>query len=92
MSELRAEIDRLDRALVALLVERASYIDRATELKPTEGLPARIGARVEQVKRNVRTAAKAEGLDPELAESLWTLLIDWSIAREERVLGPDEQE
>jgi isochorismate pyruvate lyase len=28
-------------------------------------------------------------MDPDLAEKLWRILIDWSIAREERVIGPD---
>lgn len=92
MTELRAEIDRLDRALIALLVERAGYIDRAVELKPAEGLPARIEPRVAEVLANVRKQAQAGGLDPDLAEALWTQIIEWSIAREERVLGPGLQD
>jgi isochorismate pyruvate lyase len=92
MAELRLQIDRLDRQLIALLAERAAYIDRATQLKPIEGLPARIDSRVNTVKANVRAQASTQGLDPELAESLWTQLIDWSIAREEKILGHDKQE
>ncbi len=83
MTDVRREIDRIDRALVALLAERAGYIDRAAELKPALGLPARIDDRVEGVVANVRAAARTEGLDPALAESLWRQLIDWSISREE---------
>ncbi|MFU8897865.1 chorismate mutase [Roseinatronobacter thiooxidans] len=92
MAELRVQIDRLDRQLIALLAERAGYIDRAAQLKPAEGLPARIGARVNEVKANVRAEAVAKGLDPDLAEGVWSQLIDWSIAREEKTLGRDEQE
>ena len=88
MAELRAQIDQLDRALIDLLVQRASYIDRAIALKPNEGLPARIDTRVEEVIANVRATAEARGLDPDLAEDLWRRIIEWSIAREERVLGP----
>lgn len=87
MAEVRAEIDRLDSALVRLLAERAGYIDRASELKPALGLPARIDDRVEDVVAKVRAQAMAEGLDPTLAEALWRRLIDWSIAREERTMG-----
>lgn len=87
MAELRAEIDALDAAIVALLARRASYIDRAAELKPAEGLPARIEARVEDVVEKVRLRAEAEGFDPALTEAMWRLMIEWSIAREERVLG-----
>ena len=89
MQELRAQIDRLDRQLIEMLVTRAGYIDRAAQLKPAEGLPARIPDRVEEVVQHVRRNSGDLGLDPDLAEQLWRILIDWSIAREERVLGQD---
>ncbi len=89
MAEIRAEIDRLDEALVRLFAERASYIDRAAEIKAEVDLPARIEGRVEEVVRNVRRHADTYGLPPELVEKLWRRLIDWSIAREENRLGPD---
>jgi len=44
MAQLRAQIDQIDKELVALLALRAKHIDRAIELKPGEGLPARIDA------------------------------------------------
>ena len=88
MAELRAAIDQLDQDLIEMLALRARYIDRAAELKPAEAMPARIASRVEQVVENVRTAARARDLDPDLAETLWRPLIDWSIRREETVLGP----
>ncbi len=89
MAELRAEIDRIDAGLVELIAERITYIDRAAELKPGLGLPARIDDRVEEVVAKVRASAVARGVDPDLAEALWRRLIDWSIAREEVVLGSD---
>jgi len=55
MQDIRAEIDRLDAALIALLVERAGYIDRVAGVKASAGLPARIETRVEQVVANVRS-------------------------------------
>ena len=87
MAELRREVDATDRALIDLLAHRARLIDRAAELKPGEGLPARIESRVEEVVANARGSASEAGLDPDLAESLWRDLIEWSIRREERVLG-----
>ncbi len=89
MADIRAEIDRLDAELVALFGQRAGYIDRAGQIKTEIGLPARITPRVEEVVENVRRHAVAAGLPPELVEKLWRRLIDWSIAREESVLGPD---
>jgi isochorismate pyruvate lyase len=89
MAELRAEIDRVDEELVARFAERAGYIDRAIEIKSGIDLPARIEARVEEVVRNVRRHAVTHNLPPDLVEKLWRRLIDWSIAREEASLGPD---
>jgi isochorismate pyruvate lyase len=89
MAEIRAEIDRLDNDLVRLFAQRAGYIDRASEIKSTINLPARINPRVEEVVTNVRRHAITYGLPPDLVEKLWRRLIDWSIAREESRLGPD---
>ncbi len=82
MSELRAEIDSIDAALIGLLAQREGYIDRAVDLKRIEKLPARTHARVAEVISKVRAGATAHGLDAELAETLWRELIEWSIARE----------
>ena len=87
MQDLRSAIDAVDARLVALMADRRRYIDRAIELKPAEGKPARIDSRVEEVVRNVRAHAAGAGLDPALVEEMWRLLIDWSIAREEKELG-----
>jgi isochorismate pyruvate lyase len=89
MQDLRVQIDKLDRQLIEMLATRAEYIDRASQLKPGEGLPARIPDRVEEVVQRVRASSDQLGMDPDLAEKLWRILIDWSIAREERVIGPD---
>jgi isochorismate pyruvate lyase len=86
MENLRAQIDLLDRKLVALLAQRAGYIDRAIVLKQENGWPARIPARVEDVIAKVRAAAEDEALDPALVEALWRQLVEWSIAREARVI------
>lgn len=89
MQELRAQIDVLDGEIVAKLAERAGYIDRAVVLKQQEDLPARIDDRVEQVVEKVRAKAQTLGLDADLTEALWRQLIEWSILREERILGSD---
>lgn len=88
MADLRTQIDALDGALIDMLVDRAGYIDRAITLKQNENLPARINDRVDEVLQNVRAKADASGFDADLAETLWRHLIEWSIAREEKVLAP----
>jgi len=92
MQQLRAAIDALDLELVGKLAERAALIDRAIALKKQNGLPARIDARVEEVVQNVCASANALGFDADLVESLWRRIINWSIAREETVLGAGQQQ
>jgi len=82
MAELRVQIDDLDRELIALLAQRARFIDRAITLKQQENLNARINSRVEQVIENVRSQAVANNLEPDLVEELWRTLIEWAIQRE----------
>jgi len=87
MAELRKEIDAIDEALIELLAVRATYIDRAIELKRIEGLPARTVDRVAEVLSNVRKKAADADFDEDFAEALWTELIEWSIRREVVHLG-----
>jgi isochorismate pyruvate lyase len=87
MADLRKQIDRIDRALLDLLAERARYIDRAVLLKPRENLPARTTDRVAQVIANVRKGAEERDLDPDQIERIWTDLIETAIAHEAKMLG-----
>ncbi|ARC36119.1 chorismate mutase [Paracoccus yeei] len=87
MHALRARIDELDGRLVALLSERAALIDEAARIKLREGLPARIDSRVEEVAANARRLAEEKGLDPDLAESLWRMMMEHFIAQEDRLLS-----
>ncbi|MGR3453457.1 chorismate mutase [Pseudooceanicola sp.] len=89
MAELRAQIDALDGALLALLAERQAHVDRAAVLKRSEGISAAAPGRVAEVLARVRARADAAGLDPGIAEAMWRVMIEGFIAREEQVLGKD---
>lgn len=91
MPALRDAIDVLDQALVSMLVTRASYIDRAIDLKRENGWPARLPDRVEDVVAKVRAHAMAQDLDADMVDRLWRQLIDWSIEREERAFAADKR-
>ena len=81
MSELRAQIDRIDRALVSLLAERQGYIERAAQIK-ADRAAVRDPARIEDVVAKVLAAARDAGLSASIAEPVWRLLIERSIAHE----------
>lgn len=89
METLRARIDALDAALIALFAQRRALIDRAARIKAGSDLPARIDWRVEQVVANARRHAADAGLDPELFENIWRQLVEAAIAQEDRHLRGD---
>ena len=82
MSELRDEIDLLDRDLVALIAERARYIDRAIVLKTRDGLPAYIPERVEEVVDHVREVAREFDAPEQIVETIWRVMVDQFISIE----------
>ena len=89
MEEVRAEIDRIDSALVDLIGERFTFVDRAWQLKnaPAE---ARVPWRIQQVIDRVKTRAAEKRLPPELVEALWRQMIGWFIQYEEERLRQSE--
>ncbi|MBC7505967.1 MAG: chorismate mutase [Sandarakinorhabdus sp.] len=83
MAEVRAGVDAVDGALVALLAERFAYMDAAARIKPNRDA-VRDEARKAQVIANASTACAAAGLPEGLAATLWELLVEASIAYELR--------
>ncbi len=81
MTDVRREIDRLDRALVALLAQRQAYIERAAELKGARQA-VRDEARIADVIAKVLAEAEKAGLEPAIAEPVWRTLVECSIAYE----------
>ena len=86
MEQVRAEIDRLDLAILDLVAERFGYVDRAWQLK-TRREEAVVPWRIQQVIDRVRARAQERGVPPELAEALWRQMIGWFIQYEEEKLS-----
>lgn len=86
MEEIRREIDRLDRDLVALLAARAAYVTRAGEIKQSADT-VRDPARVEDVLAKVLAAAEAEGVPLEVAEATWRAMVEAFIRYEAKVFA-----
>lgn len=81
MEEVRDGVDRLDRALVALIAERAGYMEAAARIKPHRGT-VRDEERIEDVVSKVLAEAEKAGLPREIAEPVWRELVERSIAYE----------
>ena|ERR1051325_5720185 len=81
LEEVRAEIDRIDRVIVALIGERAGYVHAAARFKPTEAAVA-APERQAAMLRARRAWAEGAGLDPDVIENLYRDLVRYFIARE----------
>lgn len=81
MTDVRYEIDRIDRLLVEILSERVSYMDAAARIKQDRGV-VKDRARIEDVVEKVLNQASKSGLPASVAEPVWRTLIDRCIAYE----------
>ncbi|MCY3707346.1 MAG: chorismate mutase [Caldilineaceae bacterium] len=86
LGEVRSEIDRLDRSLIAAISQRQEYVYAAAGFKRNE---EQVHARERQ--RSMLAArrqwAEAEGVDPDLIESLFRKLVDHFIRAEMSVFS-----
>ncbi len=87
--QLREQIDTLDQHLLKLLGERQAIVDRVIVLKAKTGLPARLPDRVTEVITTARNSALQHGVSPDLAEKIWSTMVEWFIAHEEKRLGQE---
>ena len=81
LQEVRAEIDRIDRLIVALVGQRAAYVKAAARFKESEhavSAPERFAAML-QARRQW---AESEGLNPDVVESIYRELVRYFIAEE----------
>ena len=81
MAAIRREIDRVDRALICLLAERLTYIERAGVIK-ADRAKVRDEARIQDVLTKVKSACLAQGFPFAIAEPVWRALMEGCIAHE----------
>ncbi|NVJ99067.1 MAG: chorismate mutase [Alphaproteobacteria bacterium] len=81
MSEIREEIDRVDRLIVPLLLERLGYIAQAGHIKTSRDT-VRDEWRVEDVVAKVRAEAISCKGNEQYIEEIYRHLIEWSINHE----------
>jgi isochorismate pyruvate lyase len=88
MDKIRQEIDRIDEELVKLIAKRQRCVERAVAIKMRDGIPARVPERISEVIGNARARALTHHADPALIERLWTEMVEWFVAYEEKSLKP----
>lgn len=84
LKELRDQLTRLDADLLALIAERQRLSGEVARVKRATGQATRDFQRERDVLLNARAAAGKLGLSPALADNLLRLLIQSSLATQER--------
>ncbi|HZS83426.1 MAG TPA: chorismate mutase [Stellaceae bacterium] len=85
LGEVRSNIDRIDKAIVALIAERGSFVREAARFKPN---PAAVEdkRRVEQIIAKMRGLAEVDHVSPEVVEATYRAMIA-AFTEEERKLA-----
>lgn len=81
MAQVREGVDALDRELVALIAQRARYMEAAARIKPSRDV-VRDEWRINDVLTKVTSEAERAGLSVDIAEPVWRELVERSIAYE----------
>ncbi len=84
MTEIREQIDRMDRLIVPLLAERLSYVAQAAQFKETRA-DVVVPWRVEDVVAKAKAHAEVCQMDLVTIEAVYRSLVAASIAHEEKV-------
>ena len=86
LDEARAEIDRIDDAIIRLIAERGAFVAQAARFKKdADGV--RAAERVEGVIRRVRAKASEYGADEDMAETLYREMIRRFVGMEMRAFA-----
>lgn len=83
LAEVRENIDRLDRQIVALLAERGRYVKDAARFK-RDAFQVSAPQRQQEVIDKVKALAEEKGAYPEVVEAAYSALIEGFIAREQQ--------
>ncbi|NJN85832.1 MAG: isochorismate lyase [Leptolyngbyaceae cyanobacterium SL_7_1] len=81
MTEIRSEIDQLDRQVIALLGQRFAYVKAASKFKTSE-TSVKAPERFQAMLQQRRVWAQEEGLNPDVIEKLYQDLVNYFIEEE----------
>lgn len=84
LSELRAELDRVDANLIQAIAQRQALVAEIGRWKHAQGKQLRDFQREREVISNVRARAVTAGLEPDIAEHVLKLLIESSLTTQEQ--------
>jgi tRNA-Thr(GGU) m(6)t(6)A37 methyltransferase TsaA len=90
LAEARAAIDLIDTEVIRLLGNRAGYVRQVVNFKKTPE-EVRAPARYAEVMRRRRELAEANGLNPDVIEGMYKLLVEYFIQEEMEIVRQRER-
>jgi chorismate mutase len=90
LDEIRTRIDDVDQRLIALLAERGALVGEVVHYKRAHHMPVVDRAREDRMLLRIADLARAQGLDPRVAQQVLRTIIDGFTLLEVEELGPDE--
>jgi chorismate mutase len=87
IEELRAEIDRIDTALIDLIAERQTCAGRLARQKVAAHVSVRDEARRREVIDRAFDSAVERGMDPTIVQQVFELLVRMSEDRQHECMG-----
>lgn len=81
MTEIRAEIDRIDRKVISLFGERYEFVKAASQFKKSPD-QVKAQSRFDAMLQERRLWAEERGLNPDLIEKIYRDLVTWFISEE----------
>lgn len=88
LDDIRARLDDVDRALVAVLAERSTLIQEVIGYKRARGMAVVDRGREDAMLDAVEVTAGSVGLDPRIARQVLRAVIDAFTLLEVEELGP----
>ena len=80
----RAEIDRLDSAMIDLLAQRFQVVEQVAHIKHAHNIEAVLPDRIQQVIEGCVQQGEQKNLNADLIRIIWQAIIDTAIAEENK--------
>ncbi|MFC3193944.1 prephenate dehydrogenase/arogenate dehydrogenase family protein [Marinicella sediminis] len=83
LDQLRRKLDEIDEHIISLIAERQFNVEQIGNVKLSTNSPTRDYQREKQVIDKIRDHATGQGLDPEVAQHIFELIIETSLSKQE---------
>ncbi|KAA3640918.1 MAG: bifunctional chorismate mutase/prephenate dehydrogenase [Proteobacteria bacterium] len=83
LTQLRQRLDDIDEQIIALIAERQFNVEQIGNVKLDTKSPTRDFGREKQVINHIRTVAEDKKLNPDIAQSIFELIIETSLSKQE---------